>query len=258
MNEVDKFFEELPSQDKKVADIFDEKKAPEEGEKKEEEVKVEETETESEVRKNRRHRRLEEQLQRERESNIALNERLKVLTEVDKTIKESDGAIDPRLIRVFGTTDEAKEVARHFTEILKETKESAREEVMRDIEARQSKEQEELKGYESFIDSELESLEDQYNVDLTSDSASARKVRKEFLDMVASLSPKGEDGSITGYADFGSTFEIYQKNQPKPDNSRQKEIASKSMQRSGNNNSGSQNTITPGFRGWEKDFNINN
>jgi hypothetical protein len=76
--------------------------------------------------------------------------------------------------------------------------------------------------------------------------------------MVQNLSPKDQDGSISDYADFGSTFEMYQatRKEQKVDNSRQKEVASLSMQRSAK--SGSDETkITPGFRGWEKDYNIN-
>lgn len=250
--EVDKLFENLPSEDKKEQDIFDEKKEPE---KVIEKVEEKEEEGESEVRKNRRHRRLEEQLQRERESNIALNERLKVLAEQDKVIKESDGAIDPRLIRVFGTTDEAKEIARHFTEILSETEQKARESVIREIEQRENSVREEQAQYEKQIDSELEAIEDEFNVDLTSDTPKATKMRKEFLGLVQTLSPKDEDGTITGYADFGATFEQYQKSIPKVDNTRREEIADKSMQRSGQNGS-SEKTITPGFRGWEKDYNL--
>lgn len=254
MNEIDKFFGDLPSQDKKVADVFNDKPNPEEGTKNDE--PKEETAEQTEVRKNRRHRRLEEQLQRERESNIALNERLKTLAEVDRTIKETSGEIDPRLIRVFGTTDEAKEIARHFTEILAETKESAREEALREIENQQAMLQEEQKGYESQIDSELESLEEEFGVDLTSDTPQARKTRREFLEMVQALSPKDEDGTITGYADFGSTFELYQGSRSKPDNTRQKEIADKTMQRSGQNGGGNVTKITPGFDGWRTDYGL--
>jgi hypothetical protein len=40
----------------------------------------------------------------------------------------------------------------------------------------------------------------------------------------------------------------------KPDNSRQREIASRSMQRSAG--TGAPQAPTPGFRGWEKDYRI--
>lgn len=233
MNEVEKFFEELPSEDKKIADVFEEKKEPVVVPEKDKE----ETEDEGEVRKNRRHRRLEEQLDRERASNIALNEVIKNLSEEKKFKLDSgnDGATDPRLVEVFGSTDEGKKIAKHFGEILEEKTAQAREAAVRELEERQEKVIQEQKQYESVIDSELESLEDKYNIDLTSNAPQANKARREFLEMVQKLSPKDEDGTITEYADFDSTFEIYQqtKQEKSSSNERQKEIASKSMQRSG-------------------------
>lgn len=248
-NEVEKFFNSLPSEDKKEAEIFQQPNANTPvTEKKEEE--------DTEGRKNRRHRRLEEALQRERDSNIALNERIKVLAEQENYKRESrEGDVDPRLVRVFGDNDVGKEIARNFSEILSETAEQARSRAIEEIEGRRISEQQEQKEYESLIDSRLESLEDTHNIDLTSDAPKARKARREFLEMVEKLSPKDEEGTITGYADFDATFDQYLKSQDKPDASRQKELASISMQRSG---SGSSNTskITPGFRGWQKDYNI--
>ncbi len=259
MNEIDKFFDGLPKQDVKIEDPLKDTNIEKKSETTDnvEKPEKEESDDESPARKNRRHRRIEEQLQKEREANIALTERIKVLAEQDKIVRESDGTIDPRLVRVFGTTDEGKEVAKHFSEILAETKQSAREEAIREIEQQRTQQIEEQKQYESFIDNELESLEDEYNVDLTSDAPVARKARREFLEMVQSLSPKDENGTITGYADFGSTFELYkEKHTEKTDTTRRDEIASKSMQKSGSG-SGSQRTeITSGFRGWEKDFGL--
>lgn len=226
MNEMDKFFEGLPTQDKKVADVFEEPK-------KEEEVLEKEApkEDESEGRKNRRHRRLEEQLARANEMTIQLNERVKVLSEVSQTRQEKD--LDPRLLETFGDTEAGKKVAKNFAEILREETVRAKEEALKEFEDRQTRAVEEQRQYETLIDSELEALEDEHNVDLTSDAPAARKARREFLEMVQSLSPKDKDGTITGYADFESTFEIYQSRQEKPDVSRNKEIASRSMQRSG-------------------------
>ncbi len=251
---VEEFFKDLPSEDKKGQDIFNDgtgansDKAPEKVEEKEEEV--------PESLKNRQHRRLEQKLQRERESNIALAERLKVLSEQDRAIKETAGEIDPRLIRVFGGSDEGKEIAKHFTEILSETKAQAREDALREIEAQNEREQTEQRQYEDLIDNQLEALEDKYNVDLTSDAPQARKIRREYLELVEKLSPKDDDGTITDFADFEAAFEQYQeKNIPKIDNTRQKEIASRGMQRSGTAG-GAQPQITPGFRGWEKDYNL--
>lgn len=256
-NEVDKFFGNLPSEDKREQDIFDEKnrdaQVPAASEKKADE------DDGGEGRKNRRHRRLEDALQRERDSNIALNERIKVLAEQKSYERESarDAAIDPRLTKVFGDNDVGKEIARSFSEILNDTKEEARERALQEFEERQVQGIQEQRQYESFIDDQLESLEETHNIDLTSDAPKARKARREFLEMVQNLSPKDEDGTITGYADFGATFDQYQRvaAQDKPDASRQKEIAAKSMQRSAQPASAG-NQVTPGFRGWQKDYNL--
>lgn len=221
MNEVDKFFEGLPSQDTKIDDILTPEK----------EIVEEVEDSKSEGRKNRRHRRLEEALQAERESNIALAERIKVLAEVKD--QSSSSSVDPDLIRVFGDTDAGKEVARIMEARMARVAEEAEERAVRKMEERQTFALEEQKKYESVIDSQLEALEDEYNTDLTSDSPKARRERREFLELVQSLSPKDENGSITAYADFGSTFEVYKNSREKADNSRQKEIASRSMQKSG-------------------------
>ncbi len=232
-NEVEKFFEGLPSEDKAEADIFNTNSPA----KVEPEVPAKETDEDEEPRKNRRHRRLEEQLQKERESNIALNERVKTLAEVarEREIEKAGMNVDERFIRLFGDTDTGKEISRQFTHILAETKTAAEENALNRFNEQQMQVVQQQREYESFIDEQLEALEDFHNVDLTSDAPKARKARREFLEMVQDLSPKDQDGTITDYADFGSTFEVYQKtHNDKSDESlnRRKEIASRSMERS--------------------------
>lgn len=228
MNEVDKFFEDLPSQDKKAEEIFGNTPEPEK-------------EVEEEP-KNRAERRLAEKLQREREMSIALNQRVQDLAEQVKTLSEQKqyvaehkDEIDPRLARAFGTTPEGKELTVIFQDILQETAEKAKERAMDEFEARQQQStqayQKKLGESENLIQSELESLEEEYGVDFTSNSASAKSNRKEFLELVEKLSPKDKDGAITDYADFQSTFELY-KERKKPEPSRAKELASRSMQTS--------------------------
>lgn len=255
---VDEFFNSLPSEDKKGQDIFEDGKSTN-AEKKpepEKEKEIEPEEVPDEI-KNRRHRRLEEKLQAERESNIALAERVKILSEQDKFTKET--SIDPRIGKLFDTsTDLGKENAQRLADLLSDYSTKAKEEALREIADKQLEEKEEQKSYENFIDKGLESLEDRYNIDLTSDAPQARKARREFLEMVEKLSPKDDEGSITGYADFDSTYEIYkEKHTEKIDNSRQKEIASRSMQKS-NSSSGSesQKKISPGWDGWKRDYGL--
>lgn len=250
-SEIDSFFEGLPSEDKKLQDVFGDK-APEEI------VAEVAPEKEPEERKNRRQRRIEEQLRSERDANIALTERVKVLAEQKALEREAkaDGTIDPDLLRVFGTTDEGKEIARIMSSKIDQATTAAEDRALQRFAAQQAQLIEEQKKHESEIDSQLESLEDAHNIDLTSNAPAAKKARSEFLELVQSISPKDEKGQITAYADFDNTFDLYQKMRTKETPpSRAKEIADRSMQRSGQVDS-LEKTVTPGFGGWRKDYGL--
>lgn len=254
-NEVEKFFEGLPSEDKQLADVFNEKPKEETPEKEEEKV--------SDFRvKNRADRRLYDALQRERESNIALAAKLETLSEVQKFTQDTklSNEVPAEWIALYGDTPEAKKAWQMEERLISRAKEEAKAEALEEFESRQNRVVQEQKQYEQQIDSELEALEDTYNVDLTSNAPSARKARREFLEMVQSLSPKDEAGNIADYADFSSTFEVYQKTRQQDKSSetsgRQKELASRSMQRGGGDE-GTQTRVTPGFKGWKKDYNLN-
>ena len=244
-SEVDKFFENLPSEDNAVADVFEDKKVPV--------PEKEEEEDEEETKSNRRERRMQAKLQQERESNILLAERLRAATEEKHAISENPD-IDPRLIRIFGTGEKETELAKLFTGLLSETEERA----LNKIAQREEVNKEEVSKAETFIDTQLEAIEDAYGIDMTSNTAKATKTRNDFLELVEKLSPKDTEGSIIDYADFGSAFEVYQStHQEKVDNSRQKQIASRSMQRSGSSTSSASRPRTPGFDGWKADFGLN-
>jgi hypothetical protein len=250
-SEVDELFDGLPSEDKKAADIFEapEKEAPKEEEK------------ELEPRKNREFRRLEAKYQAERESSIALAERLKVLSETERfrqDLKTDDVPTD--WLSIYGgTTPEGQEQAKRAwklqREMLDSVKQEAKEEALREIEEREVETKREQAKYESFIEDQLEAIEDEFNVDVTSDAPSARKARREFLEMVQKFSPKDEDGNISDYADFGATWGQYQATRKKPDNSKQKDLADRTMTPSGNG-ADQEKKVTPGFRGWMKDLNV--
>ena len=226
---VDDFLADIPRESQQTVD---ELLTPE----KAQEVVKEPEEELAKPRDNRETRRLREQLQRERETGIALAERVKVLSEV-KSEKIDTSTLDSRLARLFGTTDEGKQVAQDFSSILAERDERIKEDALREFEARQAQEKQAQTKYEEQITSQLEAIEDEYDVDLTSSAPAAKKARMEFLDLVQKLSPKNEDGELAGYADFNSTFEIYKQTKQKPDASRNKELASRTMKQSGSVNS---------------------
>lgn len=201
-------------------------------EKIEEEVKEED----GGPRKNRAYRRLEEKYQKERETAMELAAILKDRSERESVHRQADETkLDPDLLRAFGTTDEGKELARIFTEKLEHVSKTAREQAIEEFRSVQSQSIAEQKGYESQIDSQLEALEDEYDVDLTSEKA--KKTRQEFLSLVGQLSPKDENGDIKDYADFGTTYELFQKmNKKEEPETRNKEFSSRSMTKSGSVN----------------------
>lgn len=222
MNEIDKFFEGLPKGEEKV-----EIKEP---------IKTGDPELDEvpESVKNRRHRRLEQKNREKDEMNLQLLETVKTQAEMLKFKKETNGEIDPRLLQVFGTTDDGKAVAKIFNDVLSETKREAEERAIEKLKAERLKEIEETNKFSEFIDGKLEELEDEHGVDFTSGSPASIKAQKEFLSLVTKLSPKDETGQLTTYADFDSTFELWQQSRTKnQDNSRQKELGNRSMQRSG-------------------------
>lgn len=257
--EVDKFFENLPSEDKKEVDIFevDEKK----GDAEKIPAKDGDASEEDGPRKNRRHRRLETQLQQERELRIAAEARAAGQSEAQKFQKETAAVDDvpDKWLRIYGDNDNARIAWKLQKEMMNDYGKQVRDATIAEIDERQNTALSEQRKFEEFIDSGLEAVEDAFDVDVTSDSPAARKARREFLDLVQRISPKDQNGMITEYADFGETWKIYQEDRSKekvnPDLDKQKQLADRSMRKAGDSGS-VEKQQTPGFHGWKRDYNI--
>lgn len=232
-NELDDFLKDVPKDGDAAKEILgevEETKIPE---------KDAEPEEDGEVRKNRRHRRLEAQLAEEREARIAAEARAEALSETRKFTEEvGSDEVSQKLARLYGTDENGKQAAQITKELLENAVSRGKEEALKEIEANRRQEASEQAKHESFIDSQLEKIEDDFNVDVTSNAPAARKARKEFLDMVQQFSPKDENGTVIGFADFNATWEAYQlkRSQEKPSDTsdRQKSLADRSMTKSGN------------------------
>lgn len=248
---VDDFFKDIgiKTTDEIIAEPISEKEI-----KKEEPVKTEE-ELAGEL-KNRHIRKLEAKLQQERESAIALNERVKVLSETDRFIKENSGEVDPEILKLFTQDESGKTGAALLQKKLKEYQAEAVEKAYERFTQDQEAESSEQTEAEETIQSHLESLEEEYNIDLTSDSEKAQANRRDFLEVVERLSPKERDGSIKEFADFDASFDIWRSSKKVPiDNARNKEAASRSMIRSGTSSEPTENKVfetNNGFREFEK------
>lgn len=220
-SETQKFFDELPTNDQKIDSLFETPKAQEP-----------EKEVEEEGTDNRRERRLRQRLESERESAKALNDRVRELAEkVSQYENVMSSEADERLTQIFGDdTPEKKALSKLFSDVLKDTREQAKLEALETIESRANSERDAVEAESKNIDEEIDYLEETYNVDLTSDSASAKKLRNNLIDMVEKLSPKDRDGNIIEFADFDTTFQLIQNTRPEP--SRNKELGSRTMQQS--------------------------
>lgn len=99
-----------------------------------------------------------------------------------------------------------------------------------------AKEQEALKAdqeAEQELESAFDSIEDTYEVDLSSGSPNAKKTRQEFVTFIEKIAPKDKNGDILDYPDIPSAWETFQEIQKsKQTPSRAKDLASRSMARS--------------------------
>lgn len=222
-SEVEKFFDALPGSDQQIGDSLDEKPA-------EKPVTPQADDDDADQHlKNRRERRLQDKLDRERESAIALNERVKELAEIVEGFKKSSASpLEDKFKQVFGDDERGVLLTKNFAEIMQSVKQEAKLEALQEIESRSSLEKDQEKVYSDQVDQEFEYLEDTYGVDLSSDSQKAVKTRNEFIDFMIDISPKDENGDIVEYADFDAGFKAFSKTQTKPE-SRNKELAARTM-----------------------------
>lgn len=266
--ELEQFFKELPAEDKSQADIFGDKQTTGKVD-----VSKEGESDEDTPKKNRHHRRLEEKLQKEREASIemaatikAQNDLIKTLSEATKFSKEvGDDVKDEGLkewLRIYGDKPEHREAYEILTKkIFAPISQKAEklEEELNELKNRDVIANQQVKEFEGYIDQQFEKIEDEYDVDITSDTKEAEKTRNEFIDLIKQLSPKDEEGNITSYADFQGAWEIYQSRQTKTEDTisqKRNEIASRSMVGSGGGNTAKPQQPTPGFYGWKKDLRL--
>ncbi len=231
-NEVDEF---LGGLDKPVDDPF--KPSNEDPFKKEGEVEVEGEEKVEEEKPLPYHK--DPKLQRfiEKEVSKRLAEKP---TETQQFIQETKSDVeDPLadvLTRIIGNdTPEKVSAIKDFKRVLGGLKDDAKVEALREIQSQRQAELEEDRKAEEELVGGLESIEERFGVDITSNAPQARKARTEYLTYIERIAPKDEQGQVTAYPDFEASFEDFQertKRAPQPNN-RAKELSSRSMARSG-------------------------
>lgn len=178
---------------------------------------------------NRRERRLQAKLTAERESSIALAARLEALTEAQKFSRDiTPSSYEEKASRIYGNaTPENAAATELLLASLKEAKEEAKKEAVEAWRHEQANERAELQKEEKTLDSMIEDIEDETG--LTIDS----QTQKAFFSLLERLSPKDTDGNVIAYADHHAVWEDLQSRKEKVQNTRAKDLASRSMVRTG-------------------------
>lgn len=174
--------------------------------------------------KRRRERRLMEKLQAQREENIALNERLKVISETQKFRSETDSdEYLKRVERIYGTNSpEAQEATQLLQEALRGVEARATERALERFREEQQKVQQEVVQSEQELDNYIEELEDTHNVTFTP------QMEKTYFSLMEKMSPKDREGNIIAYADPHAVYEVFSERFAKTPN-RAKELANRTM-----------------------------
>lgn len=147
-------------------------------------------------------------------------------------VENAGDEIDEVLTRIIGNdTPEKVSAIKDFKKILIAREEAGAEKALRELDNRQQAEIQAEQEAEQELEAGFESIEDTFNVDITSNTPQARKTRKEFIEFIEKIAPKDENGEIRDYPDFEETFKLFQeKNKPQP-NYRARDIASRGMTR---------------------------
>lgn len=182
--------------------------------------------------KNRHIRRLEAKLDRERESNIQLAAREAARSEYEKFAEKTKGlTVDERLLTLYGDNENGRKAAALTQSLLEDVAKRTKEETLSEIESSRQDSSRQVEVEKNTIETNLESIEDTYNVDLSGSSERSAGIRNAFLEFVEKLSPKDSEGNIEEYADFESSWELFQERIQKS-NSRQKDLGSRGLTRS--------------------------
>lgn len=176
--------------------------------------------------RNRRERRLIEKLQAEKESAIALAAKLEVMSEAKK-VRSEESEFLAVAERIYGTqSPELREATELLKTALLGVKDEAKREALQEFNAIREKEQEAVRNAEKRLDSMIEQIEDEANVELTPAH------RTEFFKLLEKMSPKDANGNIVEYADHFAVWDLYQEKTKKTVNPA-KEISSRAMVQGG-------------------------
>lgn len=165
-----------------------------------------------------------------------IEERIKNSIQTSAPAKTEDDfkeVMDSLTAAIGNDTPEKVSALNAFQKALTGLDKRASEKAIAHLEEIQSREVAADKEAEEELERGFDSIEEVYDVDITSNNAIARKTRQEFVTFIEKIAPKDRNGDIVDYPDMASAWETFselKKSTATP--SRAKELASRSMARS--------------------------
>jgi hypothetical protein len=127
-------------------------------------------------------------------------------------------------------TPEKIAMVKRFENVLEKGTQRARQEALQELDSRQNEQVRADQEAEEELSTAFDTIEDTFDVDITSSNPIARKTRQDFITYVEKIAPKDRNGEIRDYPDMVSAWETFsdmRKSQP----SRAKELASRGIAR---------------------------
>lgn len=138
--------------------------------------------------------------------------------------------LPPALIKLVGNdTPEKREALKELSEYLDSLPAKAQEQFQAKMKAEADQVAAQDKAALEELNTGFESIEEDYGVDLTSDS----KTRASFLEYLRKISHKNADGEVDQFADIPAAWEDFQERNKPKSAGRAKELASRGLTRSG-------------------------
>lgn len=146
---------------------------------------------------------------------------------------DNETSLPQSFVKLVGNdTDEKKQVLKDLSDFFGTLKGEARKEFLQDLEKQQQQQVEEDNAAIAELDEAFENIEENYGVDLSSNTTSAQQFRAQFIEYVRKIAPKNKAGEVTSFPDMDSAFETFQEQQKRPSASRAKVLASRGLTRS--------------------------
>lgn len=120
-----------------------------------------------------------------------------------------------------------KELERSLSTMENKAAEKAAARYQSEVLAAQQAERENI----AFLQNGIDTIEETFTVDLSSNSPIAKRTRNEFIDFVKRISPKNSDGEIVQYPDLIETFDVFNQTRKPAQNNEAKALASRGVQR---------------------------